>query len=198
VGLYALVIGDLGSDVGAGFGIGFNGFESVSYPFILGIAMAGASLVGRNLGAGREAGARQAVKHVRWMSRVVGLGFALIFYYGAEYIVPLYTSDPGVLVEAIRYVTVLAWSQALVAEEVVNEKILYGAGHPQAIPWISTLGNVARLPLGWYLAVHLGYGAAGLWWTINITTLLKGLLFYREVRRDYWVKPIASLSPTSS
>ena len=188
--LFAIVLGPLGSDVGAGFSIGFNAFESVSYPFALGVAMAGASLVGRNLGAGREEGAWQAVRHVRFMGRTVGVLFALTFFFGGPYIVPLFTDEPGVTVEALRYVGILGWSQFLVCEEVIHEKILFGAGHPRAIVWISTFGNVLRIPLGWYLATHLGYGAAGLWWTINVTSLFKAVLFNWEVRKGDWVRPI--------
>ncbi len=188
--LFALVLGPLGKDVGAGFSIGFNAFESVSYPFALGVAMAGASLVGRNLGAGSEQGAWQTVRHVRFMGRAVGLSFALIFYYGGPHIVPLFTDDSGVTLEALRYVGILAWSQVLVSEEVIHEKILFGAGHPRAIVWISTLGNLLRIPLGWFLAVDLGYGAAGLWWTINVTSLIKAVLLNLAVRRGNWVRPI--------
>ena len=85
-GLFALIIGDLGQDVAAGFGIGFNAFESVSYPFVLGVAMAGASLVGRNLGAKQVDGAWQAVRHTRFVGRLVGLGFALVFFFGSNLI----------------------------------------------------------------------------------------------------------------
>jgi MATE family multidrug resistance protein len=95
-----------------------------------------------------------------------------------------------VLAETLLYVSILAWSQPLVAEEAVNEKVLFGAGHPRAIFWISTLGNVARVPLAWWLAFGLGGGAAGLWWAINLTTLFKAGGFLLEVRRGRWVEPI--------
>jgi len=194
--LFAMVIGGLGRDVGAGFSIGFNGFESISYPFFLGLGLAGSSLVGRNLGADRPEDAWRAVHNVRRLGRTCGLAIALVFWFGAEYLVPFFTNDPGAMIEAVRYVTILGWSQLLVSEEVINEKILYGAGHPQAIFRISSLGNVLRIPLAWFFAVHQGYGAAGVWWTINATTLLKGLLFYLEVQRGRWVRPIGTAAPS--
>lgn len=194
VALFALVIGPLGRDVSAGFGIGFNAFESVSYPFFLGIAIAGSSLVGRNLGAGRADEAWRAVRNVRGLGRVVGVLFALGFWFGGPHIAPLFTEEPGVLAEALRYVAILAWSQLLVAEETVNEKVLYGAGHPRAIFWISLCGNVARVPLAWWLAFSLGHGAAGLWWAINITTLGKAAGFYIEVQRGRWTRALPERS----
>jgi len=188
--LFGLVIGQLGRDVVAGFGIGFNAFESISYPFFLGIALAGSSLVGRNLGAGRPDEAWRAVRHVRLLGRIVGLAFALAFWFGGSLVAPLFSDDPGVLDEVVLYVVILGWSQLLVSEETVNEKVLYGAGHPRSIFWISSLGNLLRIPLAWWLALELGWGAAGVWWAINLTTFLKGGLFYAQVQRGRWTAAV--------
>lgn len=188
--LFGTVIGELGASVGAAFGIGFNVFESVSYPFFLGIAVAGASLVGRCLGADEPQDAWRAVRNVRLIGRCVGLTFGLLFWFAGPLIAPWFTEDPEVLVQALRYVSIIAWSQILVSEEAVNERILLGAGHPRAIFWISTLGNGLRIPIAYGLAVSMGHGAAGVWWAINLTSLLKSALFYIEVQRGYWVRPI--------
>ncbi len=192
VALFAVVISPLGRDVSAGFGIGFNVFESVSYPFFLGVAIAGSSLVGRNLGAGRPDEAWRAVRSARRLGRALGLAFAALFWLGGPLVAHWFTDEPGVLAEALLYVSILAWSQPLVAEEAVNEKVLFGAGHPRAIFWISTVGNVARVPLAWWLAFGLGAGAAGLWWAINLTTLFKAAGFLLEVRRGRWLEPIGA------
>ena len=187
VALFGLVIGPLGRDVSAGFGIGFNVFESVSYPFFLGIAIAGSSLVGRNLGAGHPAEAWRAVRSARTLGRLVGLAFGALFWFCGPLVTHWFTDEAGVLTEALLYVSVLAWSQPLVAEEAVNEKVLFGAGQPRPIFWISTVGNLARVPLAWWFAFGLGGGAAGLWWAINVTTLLKAAAFLVEVQRGRWV-----------
>ena len=49
------------------------------------------------------------------------------------------------------------------------------------------MGNLARVPLAWWFAFGLGGGAAGLWWAINVTTLLKAAAFLVEVQRGRWV-----------
>jgi putative MATE family efflux protein len=188
--LLALVISRLGRDVVGAFGIGFNTFESISFPFFLGIGLAGSSLVGRSLGAGDEAAAWKTVATVRRLGRLAGVTAALFFWFGGRWIAPLFTDDPGVLEETLRYVSILAFSQPFVAEEIVNEKILYGAGHPLAIFLISAPVNLLRIPQAWLLSQPLGLAAGGVWWAINATTYLKAGLFYWMVRRGQWIAPI--------
>jgi MATE family multidrug resistance protein len=181
--MLALVLSRLGTAAIAGLGIGFNAFEGVSFPFFLGIALAASSLVGRSLGAREIDSARLAVRNARRVGRAAGLGFALLFLAGRQALVPWFTEDPEVLAETLGYVGILAWSQLFVAEETVNEKVLQGAGVTRPIFWISTAGNLTRIPLAYLLAIACGFSSAGVWWAINATTLLKALLFRRTVDR---------------
>lgn len=185
--LFALVLARLTTDVRAGLGIGFNAFESISFPFFLGVAIAGSSLVGRNLGAGDPAGALLAVRNVRRLGHLTGFAFTVLFLVGGPVVAPLYSSDPGVIRETVGYVQALAFSQFFVAMETVNEKVLQGAGHTRPILWISSFGNVLRIPLAWVLAISLGWAGQGVWWAINLTTWLKAWLFHREVERGRWL-----------
>ena len=186
--LFIFVLSELGEAVQAGLGIGFNAFEGLSFPFFLGVAVAGASLVGRNLGAGSEAGALAAARNTRRLGRVCGAVFALLFWFAGPLVVPHFSADPEVVRQATTYVTILALSQLFVAEEATCEKILSGAGWTRPIFRISLLGNGLRVPLAYVFAITLGYGAAGVWWAINLTTYLKAALLHREVARGEWLR----------
>lgn len=186
--LLRLVITGLGRDVMAGLGIGFNAFEGVSFPLFLGVAVAGSSIVGRNLGAGSQSAVLQAVRSVRLVAAVLGMATSLFFYFAAPSLVPFLTTDPSVIREATSYLHILAFSQLFVALESVNEKFLLGAGRTQPIFWISVPGNALRVPLAWWLAVGLSWGAAGVWWAINISTLVKAGAFTWVVHRRNWMR----------
>ncbi|MFT4539696.1 MAG: putative MATE family efflux protein [Planctomycetota bacterium] len=187
VALYRWVLSGLGRDVMAGLSIGFNAFEGISFPFFLGVSIAGSSLVGRNLGAKAPELALLAVRNTRRVGGVTGLIFALIFWFVGPWLVPAFTDDAGVSREAILYIQLLAFSQLFVAYETVGEKVLLGSGHTSPIFWVSVPGNALRVPLGWFMATHLGMGAAGVWWSINITTLMKAAAFTWLVQRGDWL-----------
>lgn len=186
--LLRTTLSPLGDAVLGGLSIGFNAFEGVAFPFFLGIAVAGSSLVGRNLGAGCPEGAQQTVRSMRILALATGTLFTLIFWFAGPIIVALFTEDPGVAREAIRYVQILAASQLFVAYEVMHEKTLLGAGYTAPLFLVSVPGNVLRLPLAWFLATHLGLGAAGVWWAINLSTVLKSAVLAVIVQRGRWLR----------
>jgi len=186
-GLLGLVLGERGEAVTAALGIGFQVFEGVAFPCYLGVSIAGSSLVGREIGARNRAGALEVVESARYVSRFLGAGFALIFWLGGRYLVPLFTQDEAVAEQTLLYVQVLAFSQYWVAVEAVNEKVLLGSGYTRPILWIGPVANILRLPLAYVSAIVLGVGAVGVWWAINVTTYLKAFLFWRRVEERKWL-----------
>ena len=189
------VVVPLGNDTLAALGIGFAVFEGVSFPMYLGIAMSGASLVGRSLGAGNHADALAAVRSVRILALVFGSLTMIVFLTCAERFAPIFSPDLGVQHEVAGYVFVLAFSQIFVAFESANEKVLLGAGYTRPALYVSLIGNGIRVPLAWLFASHWAMGAHGVWWAINVTSLLKASLQFTLVQRRHWLdahSPIAS------
>ncbi len=187
--MLAFVFDQLDPSVLAALGIGFNAFEGISFPFYLGVAVAGSSLVGRNLGAGALEEARRAVRSVRRVGIGLGALLALAFLLLGPIVAHKFSQDPEVVRQTILYAQVLAASQIFVAIEAVSEKTLLGAGNTRPIIWITGPGNLLRAPLAWGLAIHFGWGAIGVWWAINVTTMLKALALLTIVERGGWRGP---------
>lgn len=183
VALYAFVywallkttITPLGPEVTAALGIGFSALEGMSWPLFAGLMNAVSSLTGRLIGAGDEDQLKLMLRRASHIVLGTGLSVSIIFWWGAKWICPHFTHDPQVLNEAILYAEILAFSQLFVAFEAFYEGAMNGVGYTSYQLWLSIPCNIARVPLGYYLAFHLGLGAAGVWWAINLTTYLKTL-----------------------
>ncbi len=185
--LYGLVLNQLDESVLAGFSIGFQVFEGISFPVYLGIGLAGSSLVGRSLGANDPAQCHIWVSTVRRIGYTAGGVFACFFWFGAPLVTGWFTEDAAVAEAALTYAFVIGFSQIFVAIETVNEKFLLGSGHTKPIAPITLIGNLLRLPIAWVLALTCGFGAAGVWWAINLSTAYKALSYRRVVQKGEWL-----------
>jgi len=192
--MYALVywallgtsISRLGSEVNAALGIGFSGLEALSWPMYLGTAVAVSSIVGRKLGEGRVDDAWASIRMVIWPQIAFGTFIGFVFFFVGPYIVQPFAADAMVYKEAVCYAMVLAWSQPFVATETLFEGVLSGAGDTRRVFWGTVPFNLLRIPMAWWMAFPLGMGAAGVWWAINITTIMKAGLKGWMVYRGGW------------
>ncbi|QDU84592.1 Multidrug export protein MepA [Planctomycetes bacterium Pla163] len=193
--LFAFVLSDLGDDVKAGLGIGFQVFEGVAYPTFLGLSMAASSLIGHALGARDAAALERTLDVSKRTLLAAGIFFALAFAALAEPVAAVFSASEEVQREVVLYVRILALSQVFVAFESLWDKVLTASGHTRALAWIGGLGNLARLPLSYVAVTHLGWGAAGVWWAINLTTVAKAFGLWRVVELGGWRR---DLDPVTS
>ncbi|MBK8815284.1 MAG: MATE family efflux transporter [Methylococcaceae bacterium] len=182
------VISPLGPVVNAALGIGFSVLEGFTWPVFWGFSMGIASLVGRSLGAGKPEYAKQAIKLAIRLVTIFGLLASSVFWWGGRFLSGIFTNDAQVLQQAILYAQVLAFSQLFVAYEALAEGILSGAGKTKAIFYWSAPLNILRIPFCWLFAIYYGYGAAGVWWVINVSTLLKTSGKWATVLSGRWQK----------
>jgi MATE family multidrug resistance protein len=194
VAAYALVywvmlrtsVSPLGAHVNAALGIGFSALEGVTWPLFHGLSLAVASLVGRYLGAGRVDLAHQTIRLALPITLSGGVLASFAFWFGGSYLTGLFTNEPAVHAAATQYAVILAASQLFVAIESLTEGVLAGAGDTRSVFIYSAPVNALRIPLAWIFAFPLGFGAAGIWWVVNITTFIKALGKAYAVWRGHW------------
>lgn len=187
-GLLKTSVSPLGAPVNAALGIGFSALEGFTWPLFHGVSLAVASLVGRHLGAGRPDLARAAFSIAVPISTLLGVIASVVFFFGGAALTARFTEDPSVHQAATEYAVILAASQLFVAWEALAEGVLAGAGDTRTVFWCSAPFNLLRIPLAWLLAFPLGFGAAGIWWAINITTYAKALLKGWAAWRGHWTE----------
>jgi MATE family multidrug resistance protein len=110
-----------------------------------------------------------------------------MFYFFGDPLCALFTDDPRVHAAAVEYAVILSASQLFVAWEALEEGVLAGAGDTRILFSINAPLNLLRVPLAWLFAFPLGFGAAGIWWTINATCIAKALIKGWVALRGRWV-----------
>ncbi|MBI1723984.1 MAG: MATE family efflux transporter [Gemmatimonadetes bacterium] len=167
----------------AALGIGHK-LEGLSYMVATGFALASAALVGQNLGAQRPDRARRAGWMTAFYASGVGAFAALAFLAFPDYLVGVFTRDPGVVAAGASYLRIMSIVQVTMGLEIVLEAALGGAGFTlQPVLWMGVITG-ARIPLAAWLAGV--FGVAGVWWAISVTAVARGVAMAILWRGESW------------
>lgn len=179
------IVHQFGEAAGAAMGIG-NRMESFSYLLAYGISLAASTMTGQNLGAGNPDRAAQCA----WGAVGIGTGItivvSLLFISIPEIIAGIFSDDEAVIRIAVDYLIILGISQVTMAVEIVLEGAFSGAGDTVPPMLVGIIGSAARVPLAYMLAISLGWGINGVWWTLTITTIAKALVLGYWFRLGRW------------
>ncbi len=174
-----------GTEAIAALGIG-NRCESISYLTCFGFSLAVSTLVGQNLGAGKPERAAKSVWYALLFTGISTGIISLAFLTIPHVIASGFINDPKVIVIASDYLMILALSQTFMAIEIVMEGAFTGAGNTVPAMTVSLIGSFARFPLALYICNDLGVGVNGVWWSITLTTIVKGIALLLWFSRGKW------------
>ena len=167
----------------AALGIGHK-LEGLSYMVATGFGLASAAIVGQNLGAGRPDRARSAGWMTSTYACMAGTLVALVFIAFPEAMLGIFTSDPLVIADGVLYLRAMAAVQISMGLEIVLESSLGGAGYTTMPMFWSGFFTAARIPLAAWLAG--AWGVAGIWWTLGITGVARGIAMAILWRGGRW------------
>jgi putative MATE family efflux protein len=180
------IISTFGSSALAGYTIGIRVVIFALLPSF-GMSNAAATMVGQALGAGKPDRAEEAV----WKAGFYNLCFlgtiGAIFVLFAPALVSLFTSDPAVAVHAVSCLRVVASGFLFYAYGMVLTQSFNGAGDT----FTPTIINLVvfwlwEIPLAYVLAVHLGLGPSGVFWSITIAFSTLAIVSALIFRRGHW------------
>jgi putative MATE family efflux protein len=180
VGLFK-ILALFGSPVLAGYTIAIRVVIFALMP-AWGLANAGATLVGQNLGAGHPERAASAVKiAARYNATFLGL-LGLIFIVLVRPIVGCFTTDPEVFNHAVRALWIVCLAFPLYAIGMCLEGAFNGSGDtgtPTRLNFFCFW--CGQVPLAWLLAKPLGLGPTGVFIAVPVSftalTLCSSVLF---------------------
>ena len=184
--LIAKIIAIFGSDAIAAQKVGLQ-IESIAYMIIGGLNGAVASFVGQNFGAGKFKRIKDGYKS----ALVVGMSYALImagvFLLLNRPMIKMFISDEGTIEIAASYLKAVAFSQVFSSVEMISNGMFTGIGKPKIPAFISIIFTALRIPLA--LVFIQPYGINGVWMSIALSSILKGICSYMvyeiKIRRKF-------------
>jgi len=163
-GAIALFMGILGTNQVAGHQIAIN-LASLTFNVPLGVAQAGAVLVGRAIGRGDIGAARRSAGAATLLGVGVMAVAAMVFLSLPRVLAAVYTRDVGVLAVATALIPIAGVFQVFDGLQVVSAGLLRGSGDTRVPMIVGLVGFwFIGMPVSLLLGFGIGQGATGLWW----------------------------------
>lgn len=181
--LLTRTVGRFGTPALAAIGIGHR-VESWLFMIGVGFGAATAAIVGQNLGAGKTDRASRAAWMATGYCTLLGaVAFVLEFFIPRQF-ASLFTEDPAVIAEAVKYLRIASISQLAICTEIVLEGALGGAGETVPPMLSSTALTALRIPLAGWAATR--WGSIGIWWVISLTAIGRAIAMATLWRAGRW------------
>ncbi len=179
----ALMMGWIGAATQAAHQIAIN-LASITYMTVSGLGAAAAIRVGNQLGQKNYHTMKRAALTLIGMGTALMIVFALIFIIGKDYLPLLYNHKPEVVQIASGLLIVAALFQISDGVQVISLGALRGMKDVKIPTLITFIAYwLIALPVGYFLAFKLDYGASGIWFGLFLGLTLAGILvFFRFIK----------------
>jgi putative MATE family efflux protein len=174
----------------AAYGIGSRILSFFVIP-ALGLSMATSTLVGQNLGAGKDERV-DATARLSLLVAFVVLGVAglLIFPFAEPVVAAFIKDDPAVVAEGAHFLRILAWSFGFLGFGITLSGIFRGAGNTMLALVMTILSVwVFLFPVAWVLSFRTSLGEEGIWWAHPISYVLTAVVGGLWLLFGRWKKP---------
>lgn len=180
------ILNAFGSETVAGYTVAWK----VLYFTILpswGIAMAGAALVGQNLGANKPDRAEKSAWMAARYNMYILFTLSVIFIPLAHPVIRIFSSDPEVVKQGALALQVIFAGYVFYAYEMVIGQAFNGAGDtytPTILNFIAFW--LIQIPLAYYLANYTSLGATGVYISIAVSSSILAIMAIYIFRKGKW------------
>lgn len=151
--------------------------ESISWMTADGFAAAVNSFSSQNHGAGNWPRIKKGYFSAMGVVLIWGIICTLLLILCPVPIFRVFITEADVLPMGVDYLVILGVSQLFMSVEITTTGAFSGLGRTIPPSVVSILFTVARIPLALVL-VRTALGLNGIWWSITITSIFKGILLF--------------------
>ena len=174
---------EFGTAAQNGLGVGIR-VEGLCFFILVGFGLSAGPMVGQNLGAGRPERAARAAWTAVAMAMVPSLLFTAVFGLVPEAFMSVFSNDPATISHGTDYLRIVAVCFVFLNLEVVLAHAFVGAGDTLPPMLIDVPLTALRIPLAWWLGGL--WGVHGIWWTISLTAVARGVGMALWFSRGRW------------
>ena len=149
--------------------------EAITWNTSQGFATALSAFVAQNYAARQVARVLKAYHTTLWMTFIFGTFCTFIFIcYGNE-IFSIFVPEKAAYETGGVFLRIDGYSQIFMMLEITIQGVFYGIGRTIPPAVISVSCNYLRIPMA-LLFVSWGWGLPGIWWSVTITSTMKGII----------------------
>ena len=149
--------------------------EAITWNTSQGFSTALSAFVAQNYAARKESRVMKALKSTLFMTLIFGTICSLLFIFCGNNIFAIFVPEKEAYEAGGLALRIDGYSQLFMMLEITLQGVFYGMGRTVPPAIISISCNYLRIPMAlWF--VSLGWGLPGIWWTICLTSILKGII----------------------
>ena len=150
--------------------------ESISWMSAEGIAAALSSFVGQNYGSKDYDRIQRGCKITLLIAIIMGTINTILLVFLGKYIFSIFINESEAILKGADYLKILGYSQLFMCIEIVIAGAFRGLGKTLIPSLVSIILTGSRIPLAYLISNPSILGLNGVWWSISISSILKGIL----------------------
>ena len=149
--------------------------EAITWNTSQGFSTALSAFVAQNYAARKVSRVMKALKSTLFMTLIFGTICSLLFIFCGDNIFAIFVPEKEAYEAGGLALRIDGYSQLFMMLEITMQGVFYGMGRTMPPAIISVSCNYLRIPMAlWF--VSMGWGLPGIWWTICLTSILKGII----------------------
>jgi len=150
--------------------------EAISWMTAIGFSTALSAYIGQNFGAQKWDRLWEGYLAAIQMVFLVGSVSTLLFLIFPEAIFGLFLPEPEAIIKGAVYLRILGISQIFMCIEIVSSGAFKGMGRTVPPSVVSLIFTGLRIPLAMILSAESLLGLEGVWWSMSLTSIVKGIV----------------------
>lgn len=152
--------------------------EALSWMTAGGFSTALGVFTGQNFGAKRWDRIFKGYFTTISISGTIGILVTICFLTFGREIYTLFLREEAAVSLGIRYLSILAISQFFMCVEITTGGVFNGVGRTIPPSLVGIILTGSRIPLALFLAQPQFFGVTGVWWSITLTSVAKGIVLF--------------------